>query len=238
MLHYKKVKIHDSNRHAKEEKEEYRAVEVPYSKKNMQFDGYVVIFTGDAASVVQIQPENAAKHSFSFSHLNTFWTEQKQLYPKADFHIFDSLEELKHDKEFSYIYKEAPDEHEFKIRLFRVSTDRGKGPSFTEVPRKADKSDAPLVDMSGDAFIMETQSGLLVWIGKEANSKEKEMAFSYADKHAGKNCSCTVRAEGKGRFSASWKTFYSALQDFAVQMPDEGKKFLGKQQQMQLDHHM
>ena len=28
---------------------------------------------------------------------------------------------------------------------------------------------------------METQSGLLVWIGKEANSKEKEMAFSYAD---------------------------------------------------------
>ena len=29
-------------------------MEVPYSKKNMQFDGYVVIFTGDAASVVQV----------------------------------------------------------------------------------------------------------------------------------------------------------------------------------------
>ncbi|XP_068673212.1 gelsolin-like protein 2 isoform X2 [Montipora foliosa] len=221
LVHFKKVKIDSKGT------EEYREVKMPLTKANLKFSGHVIVSSGKC--IMQIKPERQAAID-SFSPFIDYWNKLKNSKPKAEFKIYESLEELKNDKDMNKLYQNAPDDE--AIQLVRLSLDKGKSDDpFTKVPRKEDASPhTPLQDMSEDVFIMETLQGLLVFIGSRASSQEKQRAIKYVDKYGGRNCSCSIRRECQGSITGSWKKFFLALNNFHVKMPDEGLECIAKEQ--------
>jgi len=179
-------------------RDEYGAVDLPYSKENFRCDeGYAVIYSGDR--MVQIKGPKAKLDSIC--PFNKWMTEQKELYPKARLEVYESLEEFVKDE----AYETAPGE--FVMKLIRVLTDKGD-PDFCVVASGGQSLDPNLLDKT-DVFLLETPERLIVWIGDQASSCEKQNALSYAQTYLrkyGQNpiCGISCMRENNGKLPKSF----------------------------------
>lgn len=219
LVHFKKVPVEGTTKWA------YEPVVMPLCKANLHSSDTVVVFSG--SSVYQIKPKGIG-HMHCYQALNKYWSDLKAENPKAEYKICERVEEFEEDQESNPVLKKDLEDSEFKSRLFRVSTDKAKLKSdlMMEVPRKDANSRPPFHNMSEDVYLLKTLKGVLVYVGAKASSDEKKKALFYADKLGGSKCPCTVRTEGQGRLTASWKTFFLALKDFPVNIPQEGTQHM------------
>lgn len=192
LKHFKKIPN-------KEGKMEYHAVDMPYTQKNLCCDdGYVVIFSED--KMYQVKGKNAKIDSIC--PFNEWMSVQKHEHPRAKLQVYESLNELFGTE----VYKNAP--ADFVVKLIRVLTDKSKA-EFRVVAEGIENISEDLLD-SDDVFLLEAPDRLFVWIGKNASSREKQNALSYAQnylKEQGQEPCCGVSCmrEKDGKYPALWK---------------------------------
>lgn len=188
IVHYKKVWNEELGRYT------YEAV--PPMQMSCD-DGFLVIFSGEDRIIQLRGPNTPLSTNVPF---NKWMSERKAEYPKAQLEVFDSQEELEKDKIYEVIYQELEQKEnlkekpeEFQKRLIRVITDKSMKLEFKVVATNGDINES-LLDHS-DVFLLETEEGLVVWVGKDASTAEKTNALYYAQeylKEHGQNPICTV----------------------------------------------
>ncbi|CAH3168432.1 unnamed protein product [Porites evermanni] len=162
-----------------QKKDQFQEIFMEYERKNLCCnDGFLIIFCHDR--YYKLKGKNVPLAFNEQPIINAIKAFQETKYPKAfTAETFDSQEEL----EKSDIYKKSP---QFIVKLIRVTGTEKKEFGFKVEGEFNDLQDfvddAKKLDRD-DVFLIETDGRLFVWIGKDASSKEKQNAMSYAQKY-------------------------------------------------------